>query len=726
MRVNTTQRFGKTNENPGSGSGSSSGGSTNVISAEASVQTLEPDQRATVSASFNALTGLLTFLFGIPKGAPGEKGDDGIGIASISKTETSGLTDTYTITYTDGTTDTITVTNGAKGDPGDTGNGIAQVDITYGQSNSINSIPSDWYESQGSLAPTAYAYIWTRRVMTYTDGTTTTDYSVSYSTYITDISYTYGVSASAETYPTTWYNSGGTGIRPQQGEWYWVREAISRRTGEMIRINYAYIKTYIGEDGTGIGSITVAYAASTSGTTPPDTGWQNSIPTVAQGQYLWTRFTMPYNIPGNQAPLEPLVTYTVSYQGQDGQAAYDLADEEDDGLLRHLRSEPSVQLASYLRGDNTWQTLNKAAVSLNNVDNTADVDKPISTAVQNALDTIIEEYSTGGHAQTLGHYEDTTLNTTADVDGFTSDYMMFAICEDDASPIGDDGMILWIPYDANYGQQFYLNDTGTQIYHRFCNNGDWGSWKRIYDDEYHPSADVATRASILREEDNRSYNWSPSWYMTVIKLGVYTEFKTPSVIGLNSIITGNYASIATIIPWTDASGGYPIQIAFDVTSGKGLAWRIGLSNDTWGSWVRMHDDNYHVDLSNCIQRYGSNASIVDPASDLNNFGLGLALFTGNVANNPFNGWCMVISTNDLSGTAIQVAYELWNNLAVKIRNCAAGTWSSWKDLCVNDSTKLPLTGGNITGNLTVNNNNVWHAGNLSFSLSGTTLTITTS
>lgn len=41
------------------------------------------------------------------------------GIASIAKTGTSGLVDTYTITYADTTTSTFTVTNGAKGDRGD-------------------------------------------------------------------------------------------------------------------------------------------------------------------------------------------------------------------------------------------------------------------------------------------------------------------------------------------------------------------------------------------------------------------------------------------------------------------------------------------------------------------------------------------------------------------------------------------------------------------------------
>ena len=43
------------------------------------------------------------------------RGLDGRGIVSIAKTGTSGLVDTYTITYTDATTSTFTVTNGANG-----------------------------------------------------------------------------------------------------------------------------------------------------------------------------------------------------------------------------------------------------------------------------------------------------------------------------------------------------------------------------------------------------------------------------------------------------------------------------------------------------------------------------------------------------------------------------------------------------------------------------------
>ena len=51
----------------------------------------------------------------------GSKGEKGTGISSVEKTSTSGLVDTYTITYDDATTSTFQVTNGSKGDRGEQG-----------------------------------------------------------------------------------------------------------------------------------------------------------------------------------------------------------------------------------------------------------------------------------------------------------------------------------------------------------------------------------------------------------------------------------------------------------------------------------------------------------------------------------------------------------------------------------------------------------------------------
>ena len=51
----------------------------------------------------------------------GTPGPAGVGIQKIEKTDTQGLVDTYTITYTDGSTTTFTVTNGADGQDGQNG-----------------------------------------------------------------------------------------------------------------------------------------------------------------------------------------------------------------------------------------------------------------------------------------------------------------------------------------------------------------------------------------------------------------------------------------------------------------------------------------------------------------------------------------------------------------------------------------------------------------------------
>ena len=53
-----------------------------------------------------------------------------------------------------------------------------------------------------------------------------------------------------------------------------------------------------------------------------------------------------------------------------------------------LGAEPAISsgtTAQYWRGDKAWATLDKAAVGLNNVDNTSDADKPISSATSSAL-----------------------------------------------------------------------------------------------------------------------------------------------------------------------------------------------------------------------------------------------------------------------------------------------------------------------------------------------------
>ena len=55
------------------------------------------------------------------RGEKGDNGANGIGISAITKTGTAGLVDTYTITFTNGSTTTFTVTNGKDGEDGTDG-----------------------------------------------------------------------------------------------------------------------------------------------------------------------------------------------------------------------------------------------------------------------------------------------------------------------------------------------------------------------------------------------------------------------------------------------------------------------------------------------------------------------------------------------------------------------------------------------------------------------------
>ena len=96
------------------------------------------------------------------QGIQGEKGDTGAtgnGIVGISKTSTSGLVDTYTITFTNGSTTTFQVTNGADGTDGT--NGTNGTDGTDGVGIS-------------SVTKTGTSGLVDTYTMTFTDGTTTT------------------------------------------------------------------------------------------------------------------------------------------------------------------------------------------------------------------------------------------------------------------------------------------------------------------------------------------------------------------------------------------------------------------------------------------------------------------------------------------------------------------------------------------------------------------------
>ena len=64
------------------------------------------------------------------RGQDGANGKDGVSVVKVEKTSTDGLVDTYTITYSNNTTSTFTITNGKDGDKGENGVSVVSVEKT--------------------------------------------------------------------------------------------------------------------------------------------------------------------------------------------------------------------------------------------------------------------------------------------------------------------------------------------------------------------------------------------------------------------------------------------------------------------------------------------------------------------------------------------------------------------------------------------------------------------
>lgn len=92
-----------------------------------------------------------------------------------------------------------------------------------------------------------------------------------------------------------------------------ANSANSNASSALNKANNLTDRANSGEfDGRGVASTTVEYQASTSGTTVPTGTWSATIPTVAQGSYLWTKTTTNYTSGA------PTVGYSVARMGVNG------------------------------------------------------------------------------------------------------------------------------------------------------------------------------------------------------------------------------------------------------------------------------------------------------------------------------------------------------------------------------------------------------------------------
>jgi len=103
--------------------------------------------------------------------------------------------------------------------------------------------------------------------------------------------------------------------------------------------------------------------------------------------------------------------------------------------------------AQYYRGDKTFQNLNKGAVGLSNVDNTSDVNKPISNATQLELDNKIES-SEKGAANGVATLDDQGKVNTSQLPSYVSAVQEYPTLGD--FPVSGEGDIIYIAIDTGY------------------------------------------------------------------------------------------------------------------------------------------------------------------------------------------------------------------------------------------------------------------------------------
>ena len=165
------------------------------------------------------------------------------GIQRIAKTSTAGLVDTYTITYADATTSTFTVTNGAKGDTGDSW----YIHIKYSadmptSDADMGDSPDNWigiYSGTSSTAPAHYTgYEWFRwKGDTGATGAAAT---------ITSQEVGYMASASGTVVPEGSWSSTIPSV--PSGNFLWTRVRITYNSGDVVT---SYSVSRNGIDGQG-------------------------------------------------------------------------------------------------------------------------------------------------------------------------------------------------------------------------------------------------------------------------------------------------------------------------------------------------------------------------------------------------------------------------------------------------------------------------------------------
>ena len=260
---------------------------------------------------------------------------------------------------------------GAKGDKGDTGKGVKSTSVAYQVSTSGTTVPTGTWS--GSV-PSASAgqYLWTRTIITYTDNTTSTIYSVgrmgtngANGTNGKSIGsvvnyYLATASSSGVTTATSGWTTAVQSVSAAK-KYLWNYEVVKYTDGTVASTTVPCIigsygdrgskgdKGDTGSTGNGIKSITEHYAVSASNSTVP-TSWSSTVPTMTESnKYLWNYETITYTN-GTTVDTTKRVIGVYGNKGATGSQGYSLVAN----VVRDAFTESQWTTYGTINHEETW------------------------------------------------------------------------------------------------------------------------------------------------------------------------------------------------------------------------------------------------------------------------------------------------------------------------------------------------------------------------------------
>lgn len=267
--------------------------------------------------------------------------------------------------------------------------------------------------------------------------------------------------------------------------------------------------------------------------------------------------------------------------------------------------------------------LTKTDVGLSNVDNTADKDKPISTAQQTALNAKADRKKiTLAQADSLGlragiYYID---NESKKINDFTASYWTVIVAERSTGTNASATQI-WMNYNSNSTQHIYMR--------KQQNGASWSEFREILTDIHYSELDTKIQTNIedigdlqVNKANRGAITLEQANAITGLKSGIYS-IEGASIKILD--ITDNYWTVVQG-DWTDG-GAVQIWIPFSTGQKTAMYWR-----------------HQTKDTDNTTRIWGE-FSKVGTSSDISNLQSQITTNKNNIATNKTN---ITKNTNDIT------------------------------------------------------------------------------